>query len=55
MTRSLRTEFPGAVYHLKRIGNKSVGYTLGEGANPLRIHFTSVSRMLRPKDEMLTK
>ena len=46
----------------KRKRNKSIseavfehGYTQREVADHLRIHFTSVSRILRTKDEMLTK
>jgi DNA-directed RNA polymerase specialized sigma subunit len=31
------------------------GYTQREVADHLRIHFSSVSRILRTKDEMLTK
>ena len=59
---SLR-DIPGLeVLRNKRKRNKSIreavfehGYTQREVADHLRIHFTSVSRILRTKDKMLTK
>jgi len=56
MARPLHIEFPGAVYH-RGIGKAVLehGYTQREVADHLRIHFTSVSRILRAKDGMLRK
>jgi hypothetical protein len=58
----LRDIFRSEVLRDKRKRNKSIGeavfehgYTQREVADYLRIHFTSVSRILRTKDEMLTK
>jgi hypothetical protein len=58
----LRDIFRSEVLRDKRKRDKSIGeavfehgYTQREVADHLRIHFTSVSRILRTKDEMLTK
>ena len=58
----LRDIFRSEVLRDKRKRDKSIGeavfehgYTQREVADHLRIHFTSVSRILRAKDEMLTK
>jgi putative transposase len=57
---SLRAIFRSEVLRDKRKRDKSIGeavfehgYTQREVADHLRIHFTSVSRILRAKDEML--
>jgi hypothetical protein len=58
----LRDIFRSEVLRDKRKRDKSIGeavfehgYTQREVADHLRIHFTSVSRTLRAKDEMLKK
>jgi hypothetical protein len=58
----LRDIFRSEVLRDKRKRDKSIGeavfehgYTQGEVADHLRIHFTSVSRILRAKDKMLKK
>jgi len=59
---ALLTEFFSQVLEKKMGRDKGIekavfehGYTQREVANHLRIHFTSVSRILRAKDEMLKK
>ena len=58
----LRDVFRSEVLRDKRKRDKSIGeavfeygYTQREVADHLRIHFTSISRILRAKDKMLTK
>jgi len=59
---SLKDIFGSEVFGDKRKRDKSIreavlehGYTQREVADHLRIHFTSVSRILRTKDKMLKK
>jgi hypothetical protein len=64
MVRPLRIEFPGAVYHLTSRGNEKIeeeeheeryGYTQREVADHLGMHFSSISKIIRERKEMLRK
>jgi hypothetical protein len=57
MSRSLRIEYPGALYHVTSRGDAPVqscvmtrigyGYTLSEIGRRLGIHYTTVSKIIK--------
>jgi len=60
----LRIEFAGAAYHITSRGNEKIeeeeheeryGYTQREVADHPGMHFSSISKIIRERKEMLTK
>lgn len=62
MARPLQIEYSGTAYPITSIGNEEIegavercGYTQREVADHLGMHFSSISRIMRQRERMLTK